>query len=402
MHDMAATTNLPPLPFESPSPFDPAPLLMRLQAERPVVRVRTPAGDEGWLVTGYERVRDLLGDDRLGRAHPDPEHAPRYSHAAIGGGPLGNYETERADHARLRRLLTRNFMVKRMNALRPAIQALVDDLLDQVAASARPVDLHAALSMPLPVLVICELLGVPYEDRGDFRRWSEDATNMSDPQRAASGFEGLFGYMHGHVARRHREPGEDVISDLVNASNPEDKMTDDEIADLGAGLLFAGHETTMGRLDIGALLLLTHPEQRRLVERDPGAVDAAVEEILRFGGIGAAVNSPRYARANIELDGVTIRPGDMVLLAMGAANRDETAFPNPDDFDVQRTQNHHVTFGHGNHFCLGAGLARIELRTGLGTLFRRFPTLELAVPLGEVRLRVDSAIAGIEALPVTW
>ena len=401
MRDMAATPNLPVLPFDRPSLFDPAPLLMRLQAERPVLRVRTPVGDEGWLVTGYERVRDLLGDDRLGRAHPDPDHAPRYSRAAIGGGPLGNYETERADHARLRRLLTRNFMVKRMNALRPAIQALVDDLLDQLATRTPPVDLHAALSMPLPVLVICELLGVPYEDRDDFRRWSDDVTNMSDPHRAASGFEGLFRYMHGHVARRHQEPGEDVISDLVNASNPEDKTTDDEIADLGAGLLFAGHETTMGRLDIGALLLLTHPEQRRLVERDPDAVDAAVEEILRFGGIGPATQI-RYARADIELEGTTIRPGDLVLLAMGAANRDEKAFPNPDDFDVQRTQNHHVTFGHGNHFCLGAGLARIELRTGLGTLFRRFPTLELAVPLSEVRLRVDSVAEGIEALPVTW
>lgn len=402
MQDMAAPASLPTLPFERPSLFDPAPLLLQLQAERPVTQVRTSTGDVGWLVTGYERVRDLLGDDRLGRAHPDPERAPRFSRSMFGGGPQGNYATELADHARLRKLLTRSFMVKRMNALRPAIQALVDDLLDQLAASTPPVDLHEALSLPLPVLVICELLGVPYEDRADFRRWSDDSTNMWDADRAASGLAGLIGYMQGHVARRREEHGDDVISDLITASDAEaDPIPDEEMVFLGAGLLFAGHETTMARLDFGTLLLLTHPEQRRHVASDPAAVDAAVEEILRYGIVDTGVMA-RYARAELELDGVTIRPGDLVLLGMGAANRDETAFADAGRFDVQRAQNHHVTFGHGNHFCLGAGLARIELRTGLGTLFQRFPTLELAVPVEELRLRDEFVTGGLAALPVKW
>jgi cytochrome P450 len=402
MQDMAAPTSLPTLPFERPSLFEPAPLLLQLQDERPVIRVRTPTGDVGWLVTGYERVRNLLGDERLGRAHPDPANAPRYSHSSFGGGPTGNYATEPADHARLRKLLTRSFMVKRMNALRPAIQALVDDLLDQLASRTPPADLHEALSMPLPVLVICELLGVPYADRADFRRWSDDATSMWDPQRAASGMQGLDSYMRAHVAWRREERGEDVISDLITSAEVEDDpISDEEIVYLGGGLLFAGHETTMARLDIGALLLMTHPDQRRHVERDPAAVDAAVEEILRYGLPDAGVLA-RYARAQVELDGFTIQPGDLVLLGMGAANRDDTAFADPDRFDVERAQNHHVTFGHGMHFCLGAGLARIELRTGLSTLFRRFPTLELAVPIGELRLRDDIVTGGLAALPVTW
>jgi pentalenolactone synthase len=402
MEDMAVTESVPSLPFERPSLLAPPPLLLRLQGERPVTRVRTVTGDVGWLVSGYERVRDLLGDDRLGRAHRDPENAPRFSHSAFGGGPNGTFDTELADHTRMRRVLTRSFMVKRMNALRPAIQALVNDLLDRMAASAPPADLHEALSMPLPVLVICELLGVPYEDRADFRRWSDDSTSMLDPQRAASGMQQLGAYMAGHVARRREQRGEDVISDLLTASEEEgEAMPEQEVIELGAGLLFAGHETTMARLDFGALLLMTHPEERRLIERDPAAVDAAVEEILRFSTVDTGVMA-RYARDDIELEGVTIRAGELVLLGMGAANRDDAQFPEPDRFDVRRAQNHHVTFGHGNRFCLGAGLARIELRTGLGTLFQRFPTLELAVPLDEVRLRDDIVTGGLAALPVTW
>jgi len=204
------------------------------------------------------------------------------------------------------------------------------------------------------------------------------------------------------VARRREERGDDVISDLITASDAEaDPVSDEEMVFLGAGLLFAGHETTMARLDLGALLLLTHPEQRRHLVSDPAAVDAAVEEILRYGVPDAGVMT-RYARVDLELDGVTIRPGDLVLLGIGAANRDETAFADPGRFDVERAQNHHVTFGHGNHFCLGAGLARIELRTGLGTLFERFPTLDLAVPVDELRLRDEIVTGGLAALPVKW
>jgi pentalenolactone synthase len=399
---MAATESLPALPFERPSVFDPPPMLLRLQSERPVGRVRTPAGDVGWLVTGYEDVRQLLGDDRLGRAHPDPEHAPRYSGSMFGGGPIGSYETERADHSRMRRLLTRSFMVKRMNALRPAVQRLVDELLERMAAGQPPADLHQALSMPLPVLVICELLGVPAADRDDFRRWSDEAVSNWDAERALAGYAALFEYMRGHTARQRAERGDNVISELITSSEQEgDGLTDDDVAELGAGLLFAGHETTMGRLDFGVLLLLANPEQRRRLERDPAIVDTAVEEILRMGLPDHGVMA-RYARADLEVGGASIRAGDLVLLGMAAANRDDGAFDEPDRFDVGRRPNPHVTFGHGNHFCLGAGLARVELQIGLGTLFRRLPALELAVPVEELRLRDDLLTGGLAELPVAW
>jgi pentalenolactone synthase len=399
---MAATESLPALPFERSNLIDPAPLLLHLQSSAPIGRVRTPVGDVAWLVTGYDNVRNLLDDRRLGRTHPDPEHAPLYTRSAFGSAPRGDHETEPEDHARSRRLVTRSFMVKRMNALRPAIQTLVDDLLDRLAAGTPPGDLHESLSTPLPVLVICELLGVPYEDRTDFRRWSDDSIHMWDAERATAGYEGLYGYMLALSARKREHRGEDVISDWVTASESgEDWLTEQRIAELGAGLLFAGHETTMSQLDLGALLLLTHPDQRRDLERDPGLITSAVEEIMRIGNLGQALIS-RYARADIDVAGETIRAGELVLLAISAANRDDGAFPEPERFDIRREQNAHVGFGHGYRFCLGAGLARVELQIGLGALVRRFPTMELAVPMSDLQGREEALTGGLRALPVTW
>ncbi|HKF74598.1 MAG TPA: cytochrome P450 [Candidatus Dormibacteraeota bacterium] len=398
---MAVTEDLPALPFERPTILDAPPLLLRLQAEGPVRRVRTPAGDVAWLVTGYENVRALLGDDRLGRSHPEPERAPRFSSAAFLSATRADPETEKAQHSRMRRLLTRSFLVRRMHALRPAIQAIVDDLLDRLAACAPPGDLHAALSMPLPVLVICELLGVPYEDRDQFREWSDDASNLFDAARAGAGYRRLNAYMADLVRRRRNDLREDVISDLLAASREEPGLTDEGVAQLGAGLLFAGHETTMTRLDLGALLLLTHPEQRRALAANATLVEGAVEEILRFASGGQGV-LPRYASASLDVGGAAIEAGDLVLLAVGAANRDDRAFAEADRFDIQRGDGQHLGFGYGSHFCLGAGLARVELQVGLGTLVRQFPGLQLAVPVEELRQRDDLLTGGLASLPVRW
>jgi cytochrome P450 len=398
---MAVSEELHSLPFERPSVLDPAPLLMELQSRGPITHVRTPAGDIAWLVTGYEHVKALLSDERLGRSHPDPANAPRFSSSAFLGGPMMSTESEAARHAQMRRLLTRSFMVKRMNALRAAIQAVADELLDHLARQTPPADLHAALSMPLPVLVICEMLGVPHHDRDRFRRWSDDASSLFDGTRAANGYRQLVAYMHELVARKRRARADDVISDLVSASDRGEEMSDEQVAQMSAGLLFAGHETTMARLDLGALLLLTHPDQRRLLEQDPSLVVGAVEEVVRRSVPGQGV-LPRYASEDFELAGETIRAGDLVLLGVVAANHDASGFPEPGRFDIRRQPNQHVGFGHGSHFCLGAGLARVELQVGLGTLFRRFPTLGLAVPLGELRARSHLLTGGLTALPVTW
>jgi pentalenolactone synthase len=392
---------MPVLPFERSSILEAPPLLLQLQAERPVTRVRTPAGDEAWLVTRYTDVKELFADHRLGRSHPDPERAPRYTNAAFLGGPMTQAESEVAQHTRMRRALTPSFMAKRMNAMRPGIQAVVDGVLDRIAELPRPVDLHEELAVPVPILVICELLGVPYEDRDRFRAWSEQAVGMKDRAHARAGIAALGAYMAGLIARKREDRGEDVISDLISAGEADPDYTEQEMISLASGLLFAGHETTILRIEFGVLLLLSNPIQLRALQGDPSLVRTAVEEILRVAVPGLDL-IPRYAVADLELDGTTIRRGDLVLLSRAAANRDPAVFGDPLRFDVRRQENQHVSFGHGHHFCIGAALARVELQTVVGTLFNRLPTLRLAVPLEELQLRDDAFTGGLRALPVTW
>lgn len=396
---MTASRPLPALPFEQPDALAVPPLLHRLQAERPITRVRTPTGDEAWYVARYSELKQLLGDSRLGRSHPDPEHAPRISDSILFGGPAENYKTEDADHARMRALLTPYFSARRMEALRPRVEALVDELLEALAAVTPPVDLHEALSFPLPVLVICELLGVPYEDRAQFRAWSQGMADLHDRQRADAALGSLIGYMGDLVTRKRAHPGDDVISGLCAAE--DGTITDDHVAFLAAVLLFAGHETTVVRIDLGTLLLLANPDQRVALLHDRSLLTSAVEEILRASTTGGG-GLPRYPRADIEIGGVTLGAGEAVLLDLGAANHDERAFDDPGRFDVARQPNSHLTFGYGPRFCIGAPLARIELQAVFGRLVSRFPTMRLAVPIEQLRIRADLLTGGLAELPVTW
>lgn len=385
------------LPFEQADPLGVAPRLRELQTQGVVHRVRTAAGDEAWLVTGHAQVRRLLDDDRLGRAHPAPETAARTGESALFGGPLGNFATEHADHARMRSLLQPHFSPKRLRALRSRVAALTVRLLDELAAQGPPADLHAALAEPLPILVICELLGVPYEDRDRFRAWTADAANIRDRARSERGLGELFGYCQGLVARKQAEPGDDVISRLCAVEG----VPDEEVAGLSMALLFAGHETTVVQIGLGTLLLLTNPDQWQALVADLGLVPKAVEEMLRAPGKGGG-GIPRYARTDLEIDGVTIRAGDLVLLDNGAANHDPTVFPEPDRVDVTRSASTHLTFGHGARYCIGAPLARIELQTVFTQLVSRFPTLRLAVEVEELTMRHDALTGGLTALPVRW
>jgi cytochrome P450 len=396
---MTNPASLPTLPFAQSGPLNLAPLLRVLQAERPITKVRTPVGDEAWLVTRYAEVKELLGDRRLGRSHPDPAHAPRFSDSILFGGPMERYETEQADHAQMRALLTPFFSARRMQELRPRVEAFVDHFLDALVASTPPVDLHEALSFPLPVLVICELLGVPYEDREQFRRWSTEMADLHDQARANAARGSLVGYMSELVARKRAHPADDVLSGLCAVGGGQ--IPDMQIAFMGAMLLFAGHETTVVRIDVGTLLLLTHPDQRQALMSDPELVASAVEEILRLSDTGSG-GLPRYAHEAIAIGGVTIQPGEAVLLSLGAANHDERAFANPDDFDIARQPNPHFTFGYGSRFCIGAPLARIELQAVFARLIPRFPTLRLALPLEQLRIRNDILTGGLFELPVTW
>jgi pentalenolactone synthase len=356
---------------------------------------------------------------------------------------------EQADHAAMRRLMAPSFSARRMALLRQRVQALVDDLLEAMGRMSPPVDAHEAIAFPLPALVICELLGVPAEDREAFRRWSDDAADMTDAARSIAGWRALRRYMRELIVRKQQQPGEDVISDLLAAqssrtSAPQPQPTAgldiasqiapqpqptagldiaSQIAPLAAGLLFAGHETTVAAIDKGIVLLLTNPTQREALQHDPTLVPSAVEEILRHPlpmptpetsappetpekpvtrESGRADGLPRYANADIELAGDTIRAGDLVLLDLQDANLDAQRFPVPEAFDIARVDNPHVAFGHGPYYCIGAPLARIELQALFGTLFQRFPTLRLAVPVERLHPRSHLLTGGLAALPVTW
>lgn len=390
-------TEPPALPLEQPDILSTPPQLRGLQAEGPITRVRTQAGDEAWLVTRHAEVKQLLTDDRLGLSHRDPENAPRINDSIFYGGALGNFETEHADLARMRDLLQPYFTPKRMRALRPRVEDLTDELLDAAGRRTPPVDLHEALSLPLPVLVICELLGVPYDDRVQFRAWSDEIAFMHDRQRSEAALGNLFEYMTDLVKAKRAEPGDDVISGLAAT----DGVDVDEAAMRAATLLFAGHETSVVRIDTGTLLLLTNPDQWRALRDDPARVPAAVEEILRASATGGG-GLPRWARSDIDVGGVTIRAGDAVLLDIGAANHDEREFDCPQRFDVARAQGAHLMFGYGRRYCLGAPLARIELGAVFARLPRRFPTMRLAVPLDQVPVRDELLTGGVRTLPVTW
>jgi len=397
--DSEATAQLPAMPFPQPDLLTMSPRVRDLQAVCPVSRVRTLTGDEAWMVTRHAELKRLFGERHLGRSHRDPEHAARISDSILFGGPANNFETEEADDARMRALLTPFFSARRMEALRPRVEALADQLIDALANSPRPADLHAALSVPLPVLVICELLGVPYEDRDQFRAWTQGMADMQDRQKAGEAMGRLFGYMQELVRRKRAAPADDVISGLCAVEGGA--LADDHVAFLAAVLLFAGHETTVVRIDVGTLLLLRNPDQRDALLNDASLLSTAVEEILRLSDTGGS-GVPRYAREDVEVAGVRIRAGDAVIFNLGAANHDERVFADPGRFDVTRHPNPHLTFGYGPRFCIGAPLARVELQTVVARLVGRLPTLRLAVPMERLAVRADLLTGGLTQLPVTW
>jgi cytochrome P450 len=369
-------------------------------------RVTTPAGDSAWLVTNYDDVKALLSDPRLDLSHAEPERAARVSRSAFGG-PMGN-PTELAERTRIRRLLAPAFSARRMASLRPRVRAIITGLLETMAGHAQPVDLHEVVSFPLPTLVICELLGVPYADREDFRRWSDDAANLTDVARSQAGLSQLRVYMQALVERKKAQPVDDVISDLVAAATTDPDLTVDGIVMLSIVLLLAGYETTVISIDRGVILLLTYPEQADAVRHDPELVAPAVEEILRLplptraSGAEQAIGLPRYANTDFTFGGVSIRTGELVILGVSAANRDERHFSEPDRFDVYRKPNPHLAFGHGPRICVGAPLARLELQMLVPALLHRFPTLRLAVAAESLRERAEVVTGGVMELPVTW
>ncbi len=385
-------------------PFNPPTETTRLRETRPVCPLIFPDGHQGWFVTGYEEVRQLMADTRfssrqdLGVIHvpydttgmpAQTEPSPQVPGLFIAMDP--------PDHSRLRRRLTGAFTVRRMKQLEEQIIEISERQLDHLASLTPPVDLVQEFALPVPSLVICELLGVPYEDRADFQANSAQFLVKDQTLEEKMGaYLGLTSYLAELVTGKRAEPREDILSDLAR----QEDLTIEELTGAAFLLLLAGHETTANMLSLGALALLENPQQAAALRAAPDLMPGAVEELLRYLSIADIFF--RYAAEDLELGGETIRQGSTVVVSLLAANHDPRRYENPDTLDVHRNARGHLSFGHGVHQCLGQQLARIEMRAGFEGLLRRFPTLELAIPVADVRLRTDMNIYGVHELPVTW
>jgi cytochrome P450 len=379
-------------PFFSPTmSYRPSPELVDASGTVPVTM---PDGSVAWLVTRHADVRRVLVDPRFSRA------------AAAGGGArgteLGALTTESLigldppEHTRLRRLVGHAFTRRRIADLRPRIAAIVADLLDRMTALPHPVDLAERFSRPLPLRVICEMFGVPADRWRQFEAWSETLMGGGPAEEAFDGFAEL-------IAAKRGTPGADLMTALVAARDEEDRLSERELVVLCVGVLVGGHETTANQLNLFVLALLEHPDQLARLRRDPAAIPRAVEELTRYVQLGDnGVMSPRVATEDVELGGVRLPAGSVVLPSNVAANLDPTVFAGPGRLDLARTDNPHLGFGAGVHHCLGAQLARMELAEALDALLRRLPSLRLAVPTEELRFKPGLAVRTLERLPVTW
>ncbi|MFI9382199.1 cytochrome P450 [Kutzneria sp. NPDC052558] len=387
------TDTIPDLQLTRSCPFDPPDGAAELRERGPVSQVRLYDGSTAWLVTGHAEARALLSDPRVssdrGRpGFPSPAPLPAMNRPTNMNATL--VANDPPVHTRLRRMVIPSFTVRKINALRPRIERIVTERLDAMIAAGPPADLLAGFALPVPSTVICELLGAPYEDHEFFE---EQSRRRLDADGLA--LQNLIKYLHELVGRKIENPGEGLLDDLVAEQLAEGHLDQAELATLGMVMLIAGHDTTSTMISLGTMLLLDNPEQLAKVRADEAAVPAAVEELLRYLTIAGML--PRQATEDIELGGVTIKAGDGVLVASAIADREQS-----DELDVANPMRHHLAFGFGIHQCLGQNLARAELEIAFTQLFRRIPTLRLAVPVDEVPRRPMGALSGVTELPVTW
>ncbi|WP_066361398.1 cytochrome P450 [Herbidospora mongoliensis] len=377
--------------------FDPDPELTAVREQQGLTRVPTPYGRDAWVVTRYDDVRDVLRNAELFS----------YGHG-INVPPMSEEQTKRLragallmmdppDHTRLRRMLTPEFTMRRIRRLEPRIREIVKDHLDEMERTGSPADLVAGFATPIPSLVICELLGVPYADRDEFQARSRVFLDFGLPPEARGKAQvESSAYMGELVARARVEPGDDLLGMLVREQG--DDVTDVELIGLGGLLLLAGHETTASMIGLGTLALLRNPDQLARFREDPARVDGMVEELLRWLTI-IHTGAIKVATADTEIAGVRIAKGDAVVVSLPSANRDPALTENPDAFDITRPDVPHVAFGYGAHHCIGAPLARMEMRIAFPALFERFPDLREA---GEPEFRSFNVVYGLSKFPVAW
>ncbi|RNL62905.1 cytochrome P450 [Nocardioides marmoriginsengisoli] len=394
-----------PMAKEQTCPFDPPPALKRIQDEQPLTRVRLWDGSSPWLVTRFEDVRTLLSDARVS-SNALGDGFPHFN--AAGKARFQSNHTfvnmDAPEHPRMRKMVTRPFMVKRVEALRPQIQAMTNELIDEMLAGPKPADFIEALALPLPSLVISELLGVPYQDHKFFQDQSAVlAERDAAPEKVVAAIDALRDYLGQLIQAKRKSPQQDLLSELVTERVDNDELTDQDAVELSILLLAAGHETTANMIGLGTLALLQHPDQLALVREtdDPAVVSKTVEELLRWLTI-PHLGRRRVAAEDIEIGGVVIRAGEGIICAADIANRDPAEFENPDALDITRDARKHVAFGFGVHQCLGQPLARVELQVVWSTLFKRVPTLALSGDFRDLPYKHDALIYGLYDMPVTW
>jgi cytochrome P450 len=371
----------------------------------PISRIRLWDGSTPWLVTRYADVRALLADPRVS-ADARREGYPHISASGRARRARGVsfVSMDDPEHARLRRMVTGTFAIRRVEELRPSIEQIVNERIDGLLSGPRPVDLVEAFALPVPSLVICHLLGVPYADHDFFQQRTRLLVTRDQPvEQVIAAHDELIDYLDRVIAEKLNDPADDVLSSLAREHVATGELSRREAARMAVLLLIAGHETTANMIALGTLALLEHPDQLAALRDtdDPTLIAGAVEELLRYLSI-AQSGRRRIALEDIEIDGTIIHAGDGIVLAGEVANRDEARFPDPDRLDVHREARGHVAFGFGVHQCLGQPLARVELQVVYGTLYRRIPGLRLAVALDQVPFKHDSIVYGVYELPVTW
>ncbi|MFI6787649.1 cytochrome P450 [Nonomuraea sp. NPDC050383] len=393
---------LPTMPTarQSGCPFDPPKELIEAREQSPISRFPFPDGHQGWLVTGYDLVRSVLADPRFSSRRELMSHHPTIDYGGIEVPPAPPGEfllMDEPQHSRYRKPLVGKFTVRRMRLLTERVEQITADHLDAMEKAGPTVDLVTAFAKPIPAIVICELLGVPDEDRGFFQDNIDKflGGEVGDEELMAA-YTATQQYLAELVVAKRAHPTDDVLSDLLDSD-----LTDEELQGMALILLSAGFDTTANMLALGTFALLQNPEQLAALRADPALTDMAVEELLRY--LTVAKQFHRVALEDVELGGHTITAGTTVILSLHTANRDPERFSNPHVLDLRRQDGGHLAFSHGIHQCLGQQLARVELRVAFPALLNRFPTLRLAVPAEEVALRPETAdIYGVKSLPVTW
>lgn len=386
--------------FEQPPRLEPPPLFAELRADEQTARVQTPYGREAWLVSRYHATKKVLSDKRFSRALAVGPDTPRRGRNWPRADALISLDPPA--HTRVRKLLAAAFAMPNIRRLHPEFDRIVADLLDELAEHGPPADLVQLFTRRAPVMVICAVLGIPYEDREKFSQFPQQLLSTE----AEEAKEGMLAYLRGLVAERRERPTDDLFSTLTREAGDGGRITEDELVALGENLVANGYETTANELANFMFLLLSNPDHLTWLREDLSRLPTAIEELLRFvplaAGAPAANGHARVATEDIDVDGTTFAAGDAVLPAITSANRDDLVFTEPDRLDLTRTPNPHLTFGHGHHHCLGAQLARTEFRMSLTGLLTRFPALRLAVHPDDVPWKYDHLQHGPAQLLVAW